>query len=111
MVPYFELNLLSELGYKPELEKCVVCRKKINEDEKIYFNFSHAGIICDDCQKNDIIVTSDTIKLMRLFLNHSIVSLQKIELQDKIIKKTEKIIRIYLTNISDKDFKSQKFLK
>lgn len=111
LIPYFEFNILTELGYHPELYKCLNCQKKINPDEKIYFNFSRGGIVCEKCQKGNIAVSISTIKLLRLFLKHQIHALTKIQLDDEILKEVRHMTRNYLNQISDKEFKSQRFLK
>lgn len=111
LIPYFEWNLIADIGYFPELKKCISCRKKINENEKIYFNISHGGIICENCQKGDINVLRDTIKILRLFLERKISLLNIANLDEKVIKEIKKITRLYLTSKSEKDFKAQRFVK
>jgi len=65
---YFFWNLVSLLGYKPELYYCLSCRKKL-KPEKNYFNPGEGSIICQDCSKktkNLIEVKTETIKILRL---------------------------------------------
>lgn len=45
---FFILKLLVQLGYKPELYNCVVCKNKI-EPAGNKFDLSKGGVICDDC--------------------------------------------------------------
>jgi DNA repair protein RecO (recombination protein O) len=111
LIPYFEWNIVTEIGYFPELQNCLNCGRKISENEKIYFNVSRGGIVCKNCEKSDMIITSDTIKLLRLFLKHNILSLQKIKLDLKTKNEIKKITRIYLNSKSEKEFKTQRFLK
>ena len=111
LIPYFEWNLLSHLGYHPELYHCVNCRKKLKEDEKIYFNFTMGGIICQNCAKNDLELTTQVIKLLRLFLKHQILALTKIKIDTNSLTEVKHIARLYLYDKSDKSFKSQRFLK
>jgi len=65
---YFFWNLVSALGYKPELYYCLFCQKKLKL-EKNYFNPEEGGVICRDCSKktkNLIEVKTETIKILRL---------------------------------------------
>lgn len=110
LIPYFEWNIASEIGYHPELNNCINCRKKIKENEKIYFNISRGGIICSKCRKSDMIISSDAIKILRLFLRHNIKSLQNLKLDNKIITEIKKITRIYLNTKSEKEIKSQRYI-
>lgn len=111
LIPYFEWNLLTELGYHPELSSCLECHQKVTEKETIYFSVTKGGIICLNCQKNDLKITASSIKLLRLFLKHQIFSLSKIQLEEKVLKEVKKITRLYLNQTSDKEFRSQRFLK
>lgn len=111
LVPYFEWNLLTELGYHPELSNCLECSRKLSQEEEIYFGLARGGIICVDCQKDDMKVVASTIKLLRLFLKHQILALTKIQMDKKVLKEVKKITRLYLNQISDKQFRSQRFLK
>ena len=43
----YELKFISFLGYKPLLDRCVVCGRKDIQDFK--FNIEYGGIICDKC--------------------------------------------------------------
>ncbi len=111
LIPYFELNILTELGYHPELYHCIKCRKKITEEEKIYFSFERGGVVCGKDQKNDLKVSATAIKLLRLFLKHQITVIEKIKLGLETLAEVKKITRVYLNQTSEKDFKSQGFLK
>jgi len=75
---YFLWNLLSILGYHPELYNCSLCQKRI-EPAKIYFNLKEGGIICPECFKkakeksfselNDFReINSDIVKILRMIL-------------------------------------------
>ncbi len=48
---FFILKLLTQLGYKPELYNCVVCKKKIAPNNNS-FSLSKGGIICKECSKS-----------------------------------------------------------
>lgn len=45
----FELHLLHLLGYKPELNNCVVCRRVLSDSNLSVFDHDLGGIICDTC--------------------------------------------------------------
>lgn len=111
LVPYFEWNFLTELGYHPELYKCLGCQKKVGSQEKIYFNVAQGGIVCENCHSHDIIISASVVKLLRLFLSHKIKALSKISLSDNDLLEVKKIARVYLNQTSEKEFKSQRFLK
>jgi DNA repair protein RecO (recombination protein O) len=68
---YFFWNFFSHLGYCPEVQKCAVCREKLNP-YNIYFSNKEGGVICKRCSaidKNSQKVHSDIVKILRLILN------------------------------------------
>ena len=50
LLRYFELHLLRQAGYRPELEKCVMCRKTL-ETVTNSFAPSAGGMLCPSCQR------------------------------------------------------------
>jgi DNA repair protein RecO (recombination protein O) len=46
----FELDLLRETGYLPELNGCVSCGSTIDERERIFFSPNRGGVICRNCE-------------------------------------------------------------
>lgn len=45
----FELQLLDLLGYKPELDACVVCRSPLTEYTLAVFHYDLGGVVCERC--------------------------------------------------------------
>jgi DNA repair protein RecO (recombination protein O) len=45
----FELQLLEMLGYKPEVDACVICRAVLTEYLLAVFHYDLGGIICQNC--------------------------------------------------------------
>jgi len=109
LLSYFELNLLSELGFRPELNHCLKCRK-ILSDQDNYFDNLEGGIVCGNCQSNGIKISNNAIKLMRFFLKNELVTLKKIKSSEEIQQEVKKISQNYLDYISGQEFKSRKFL-
>jgi len=89
---YFFWNLISILGYKPELYYCHICRQKLSQ-ENIYLFSKENGIICEPCfqktNKTDKELYSNidinTIKILRIILKKDWETLQhlKISQEDK----------------------------
>ncbi len=46
----FELDLLRETGYLPELNACVMCGLAVDERERHFFSPSRGGLACRNCE-------------------------------------------------------------
>lgn len=84
---YFLWNLLSLLGYHPEIQKCNVCKEKLNP-YNIYFSYKSGGILCKKCLSHDTLarkINSDMVKVLKLIFNKewAIISKLKIEIQSQ----------------------------
>jgi len=89
---YFFWNLISILGYKPELYHCSVCQKRLLP-RNLYFSSKESGIICESCfQKMDektkalcLKININVVKILRLIIEKSwkILERLKIEKEDK----------------------------
>ena len=89
---YFFWNLVSILGYKPELYHCSVCQKKLFP-RNLYFSSKEGGVICESCfQKMDektkhlcLKINVNVVKILRLIIekNWKILKRLKIEKEDK----------------------------
>lgn len=108
LIPYFELNFLAELGYRPELQTCINCRKKISHQNNS-FDFS-GGLICEKCSSAKKI-SADSIKVLRLILAHQLSYLSKVKLSSRVLKEVEEICAQYITEISQLHFNARRFIK
>jgi len=89
---YFFWNLISILGYKPELYHCSVCQKRLLP-RNLYFSSKESGIICESCfKKMDektkalcLKININVVKILRLIIEKSwkILERLKIEKEDK----------------------------
>jgi len=67
----FELKLLDILGYRPCLEKCVNCGKRIKFIKSLHLSIGLGGVLCEACQEEDkkrLAVSRQLIKLMEHLL-------------------------------------------
>ena len=95
---YFLWNLLSILGYQPELYNCVLCQKKLIPGI-LYFSSKEGGIICQNCSKENREakkIDLDTIKILRLFLEKNWPILNKLKIKEIHLKLLKNISQNYL---------------
>lgn len=100
---YFFWNLLSILGYGPELYSCAVCQKKL-QIEKLFFSPKEGGVICSKCQKKlestiEGGIEADTIKILRIILKKDLVFAFRLRIENSHLKSLSKISREYFSYI------------
>ncbi|MCK4540300.1 DNA repair protein RecO [Candidatus Parcubacteria bacterium] len=79
----FILKLICQLGYRPELYSCVICRKDINPNNN-YFDFKRGGLVCSSCRKNSLTIHKDSIKLLRFIVKENFKNISKLHFNKKI---------------------------
>ncbi len=98
---YFLWNLLSILGYQPELYNCSLCQKKLLP-EKLYFNPKEGGIICQSCfrkTKSGEKIESEIIKILRIILEKNWQTLSKLKIEPNYLKSLNSIAESYLSHV------------
>lgn len=93
----FIWQLISHLGYQPELYNCVICRQAIIPVEN---NFSprRGGLVCRDCysgiaHEDDVLTASkDEIKILRLLLSEPAEFFVDKKIDQVLVGGTSKII-------------------
>lgn len=113
IISYFELNLLSLLGYAPQLGRCVHCHNKI-EPKINYFSSQLGGMLCCNCQKNDknaLEISKNCIKILKIILKYDLKILVKIKIEKNIQQEVKCVADNFLKYIAEKEFKSPKFIK
>lgn len=107
----YELKYISFLGYRPYIDRCVVCNEEL-KDKKDNMKFSKnlGGVLCPNCFINDI----TSYKINRSFLNSisallyaPLMELDSIAINNQLLKYVHDVIVDYiLFNIDRKEFKS-----
>jgi DNA repair protein RecO (recombination protein O) len=62
----FQLDLLREAGFMPELGICVSCGTRIGDRESVYFSPARGGVVCGNCHTSIPDRLSLDVRLLRL---------------------------------------------
>jgi len=99
---YFLWNLLTALGYRPQLYNCSLCQEKLTP-EKLYFSPKAGGVICSNCaqpKKEKLVsVHPDTVKILRLILDKNYPVLEKLKIDKSNLKKIKEVSQRFLSFI------------
>jgi DNA repair protein RecO (recombination protein O) len=109
---YFEMQMLNESGYRPELRNCVACRKPL-EPVVNYFSFQTGGMLCPGCarDRSDIVQLSvNALKVLRLLQDRDMATAEKVKYGQELSLEIESVIRRYIRFILEKEVKSAAWL-
>lgn len=107
----FQLKVMSLSGFRPHLENCVHCGKKKDNIER--FSISLGGILCQECLACDAKaykIVQSAIEILKILLNTEISRLNSIKIDNTIFNQLDRIIKDFVANHLEKQFKSLEFL-
>jgi len=111
-VRYFELHLLSEVGYRPQLGQCVLCRQPL-KPEKSYFCPGAGGVVCPGCgysQSFSYPLSIDGLKTLRLLQDGDGAIPGNLNISSTLSLEIERVTQNYIRYLLDKDVKSAAWL-
>lgn len=109
---YFELQLLTHLGYQPELYQCLNCRAPLALGNNL-FSISGGGVICPKCARKEKLIlpiSVDAIKVMRFLLKNGLSSASRLKTSPDLCHELEQLMRKYIRYLLEREVKSVDFL-
>lgn len=102
-----ELKYLDYLGVIPVLDRCSVCG---SEKSIATLSSSRGGYICNNCLKNDRMVSAKTIKLIRMFYYVDISKIEKLDISELCKNEINTFLNEYYENYTGLYLKSKNFI-
>lgn len=102
------LKLLDYLGIKPIIDRCVECG---NTTDIATISSYYGGYICKSCLKNEKIVSTKTISLIRMLYYVDITKITKLDISEEVKKEIVEFIDDYYDRYSGIYLKSKIFLE
>jgi len=109
---YFELHLLNEVGYRPQLQQCVSCRQVL-EPTTNSFCPSAGGILCPSCSQSQPLthpVSVNALKVLRLLQSSDYSTVVKLKIDPELSHQLEMVMRDYLRYLLEREVKSAAWL-
>ncbi len=106
-----ELQMLSLLGFKPEVAKCARCGGSFSwQNNK--FSSAHGGIICRNCRVSGAIpVSPEVIKVFRLLLDRLIKPSQWVNLPEAALTTLHRVLKNFIAYTLERQMKTERFLE
>ncbi len=103
-----ELKYLYFLGVMPVIDACSICGSKVSIAT---LSSVKGGYVCRNCLKNEKIVSSNTIKLIRMFYYVELSKISKLDIKDISKREIGQFLDEYYGEYTGLYLKSKEFLK
>ncbi|MCL4867594.1 MAG: DNA repair protein RecO [Anaerolineae bacterium] len=109
---YYELRLLTLVGFQPQLFHCVRCETPVAEQDQ-FFSAELGGILCPNCQPFDRKakpISAAAVKVLRHLQTRDWKTAQALNLKRSLHTELETIMHFYLRYHLERQLKSVDFL-
>jgi len=109
---YFELHLLNEVGYRPQLHQCVSCHQPL-EPAINSFCLSAGGMLCLNCSQSQSLTYPHSInaqKVLRFLQTEDYTTATKLKMNPELSHELEGVMRHYLRYLLEREVKSVAWL-
>jgi len=110
---YFELHLLDYLGYRPQLQQCVICNLSIKPVVN-FFGFGQGGILCSNCGQEGPAAHSisvEALKVLRLWQRCDYATARRVVLKSELALELEQVMHGYIKYLLQREVKSIAWLE
>jgi len=112
-VRFFELRLVDELGFRPELFRCVACGSDIQPEDQFYSS-RDGGVICPRCGRERTgarPITLSALKVLRHFQRNTFAVAAAPRIRPEVHAEVETVMEDYLTHLLERSLNSPAFLR
>jgi DNA repair protein RecO (recombination protein O) len=111
LLRYFELRLLTAIGYEPALQNCSHCASEIHPEEN-GFRASLGGILCPQCSRYwERRLSLDALKVLRYMQRSTWKEASRLRPDARLHAELEAVMHDLLRYHLERDLKSWSFLE
>jgi DNA repair protein RecO (recombination protein O) len=111
---YFELHLLENAGYRPQMHECVACHKALEPVENS-FSAAAGGMLCPACssvnQSFSYPLSVNAQKVLRLLQGEDYTTASRVNISTELAREIEGVISGYLKHLLEREVKSAAWLE
>ncbi len=114
VVRYYEIRLLDDVGFRPELNQCVISRETVEAEDQ-YFSPAQGGVIRPEYAARSggslMPIPMVTLKVLRHMQRSPFAQVQALKISDALHDDLERIMQAYLTYILEQKLQSADFIR
>jgi len=96
---WFQLKFLKCGGFKPQLDRCVICKKRNINNRKSYFSIEQGGCICSNCKKYEtakVLISQNTLNYLQFLDNCQSGKIHEATNSTQIIKESAFVLNKFM---------------
>ena len=100
----FKLRILSIIGFRPQIEKCINCNEK---EHLTYFSIKDSGLTCENCgriDKSAIRLNESTVKAIKFIIWAEPKKIFSFDVSDESKSQLKLITKLYLDKCLEKEY-------
>jgi len=112
-VRYFEMRLLSELGYRPQLDVCCICGARLEPVENLWSNLS-GGVVGPECAgrlQHSLSLSVNALKVLRLLQKASFAEAARVRVSGDLAAEVEACLGGHVIFVLEREVKSARFVE
>jgi DNA repair protein RecO (recombination protein O) len=110
---YYEVHLLDAVGFRPELNECVVSREAVQPEDQ-FFSYALGGVVSPGYAHEGVSpvrISMQTLKLLRHIQRSPYSHVQSLMISPALHDDTERILLGYITYVLERKLQSVDFIK
>ena len=110
---WYEMHLLDELGFRPEVDRCVECDRVLESDERFRWIPPLGGVVCERCpgpSHERVALSLEGLKLLKAYQRLDIEAIAAFRLPADVEREVEAALREFVRYSLERDARSLPFL-
>jgi DNA repair protein RecO (recombination protein O) len=110
---FFEMRLLDQSGFRPEVERCVGCGKALEPVDNFFAPVA-GGAVCRGCvpgMAGPRVMTLNGLKVLRLLQRGSYNDVARVRMPAELADEVERHLRSYIIGVLERDVNSAAFIE
>ncbi len=110
---YYELHLLDEAGFRPELNECVIGHEEVQPEDQ-FFSYNEGGVVCpNDAPRGTSFIALPmlTLKLLRHMQRSPFAHIRDLQVSPALHDDLERILQGYITFLLERRLQSADFIR
>lgn len=109
---FFEMQLLDQSGFRPEIERCVSCGNALEPVDNFFAPVA-GGAVCRQCVPGlagPRVMTLNGLKLLRLLQRGSYNDVARVNVPPALAEEVERHLRSYIISVLERDVNAAAFI-